>query len=100
MNCRVLLLNPIICVMFEDVQIIEKDLGNGGKLAILRGGFHSPNPKAYMDNVVSDYVRDHIYNEFIEENLDTPWVRVIITGINALDYYNYADKRGLDSSCE
>lgn len=81
--------------MFEDVEIIETDLDGGGKLAILRGGFTSPNPKAYMDLVVADYVQHHIFNEFLEEHLDTPWVRVIITGINNLNYYPYAAKKGL-----
>lgn len=81
--------------MFEDVQIIETELKGGGKVAILRGGFKSPNPKAYMDMVVADYVKDHLYNEFLEEHLDTPWVRVIITGINELDYYGYMERKGL-----
>lgn len=81
--------------MFDDVEIYEIDLKPTGKMAILRGGFSSPNPKAYMDNVVSNYVQNHLYNEFIEEHLDTPWVRVIITGINDLSYLSYAERKGL-----
>lgn len=81
--------------MFDDVQIFEIDLGGRGTMAILRGGFGNPNPQAYMDSVVSDYVHDHIFNEFIEEHLDTPWVRVVITGINELDYKKYVEKTGL-----
>lgn len=81
--------------MFEDVEIIETELAGGGKVAILRGGFKSPDPKAYMDKVVADYVNGNIYNEFLEEHLDTPWVRVVITGINDLKYYGYGDKKGL-----
>ncbi len=81
--------------MFDDVEIVETDLPGGGKVAILRGGFSNPNPKDYMDMVVYDYVKNHIYNEFIEEHLDTPWVRVVITGINDLHYYDYKNKKGL-----
>lgn len=81
--------------MFEDVQIMEADLPGGGRIAVLRGGFKSPDPKEYMDSVVYDYVKGHLYNEFIEEHLDTPWVRVIITGINELDYHGYQEKEGL-----
>lgn len=82
--------------MYEDVEIYEIDLKPGeGKMAVLRGGFSSTNPKAYMDAVVSDYVQHNLYNEFIEEHLDTPWVRVIISGINTLDYKHYAQKQGL-----
>ena len=81
--------------MFDDVEIYEIDLKPTGKMAVLRGGFSSPNPKAYMDNVVSNYVQNHLFNEFIEEHLDTPWVRVIITGINDLSYLPYAERKGL-----
>lgn len=81
--------------MFEDVDIFESDLEGGGKIAILRGGLSNPNPKAYMDMVVYDYVKNHSYNQFLEEHHDTPWVRVIITGINALNYYEYKNKKGL-----
>ena len=83
--------------MFKDVQIIESNLQGGGRIAIIRGGFNSPNPKEYMDNVVIDYVQNHLYNEFIEEHLDNPYVRVIITGIDELSYYSYDKRKGLYS---
>ena len=79
--------------MFEDVQIYEQELPNGGTLAILRGGLKNENPVVYMDCVVSDYVKGKLYNEFIEEYLDNPWVRVIITGINELPYYDYEKRK-------
>ena len=38
-----------------------------------------------MDNIVSLYVENRGYNEFIESFLDNPWVRVILEGINEID---------------
>lgn len=45
-----------------------------------------------MDAVVSKYVDDKMYNEFIEEPLDNPWVRVIIFGINNLSFNPYCPR--------
>lgn len=75
----------------KDVEIYETDLtdkkGNKvGTLAVLRGGLYQDNPVQYMDEAVSRYVKDKLHNQFIEHYLDNPWVRVIITGINELDY--------------
>ena len=77
---------------FNDIEIYEQDLNGDGKLAILIGGLNQDNPKAYMDAVVSKYVDDKMYNEFIEEPLDNPWVRVIIFGINNLSFNPYCPR--------
>ena len=55
-----------------------------GKIAILRGGFGHPNPKAFMDAKVSEYVKGSLHNQFIESHLDTPWVRILINCINII----------------
>lgn len=74
----------------QDIQIFEQLLDNGkGTLSILCGGLGVSNPKAYMDSVVSNYVKGAMYNEFIEVFLDNPYVRVIITGINEVDFNKY-----------
>ena len=39
-----------------------------------------------MNDAVSKYVGSTGYNEFVEIYLDNPWIRVIISGINELDY--------------
>ena len=44
---------------FADVEVVERDLGNGAVMAILRGGLNSGNPRVYMNNVVSEYVGEH-----------------------------------------
>lgn len=75
-----------------NVEIFEQNLTKG-HLAIIRGGLGQP--KAFMDDVVYRYVQSKhnggSYNDFIEVTLDNPYVRVIITGINELDYqeFNY-----------
>ncbi len=74
----------------NDIKIYEQLLdGEKGTLTILFGGLGENNPKAYMDRVVSDYVANEMYNEFIEVFLDNPYVRVIITGINELELEDY-----------
>lgn len=77
----------------NDIKIYEQLLDGGkGTLSILFGGLGESNPKAYMDMVVSDYVADEMYNEFIEVFLDNPYVRVIITGINEIELEDYDAK--------
>lgn len=74
---------------FQDVRIYEQDLDNGAKLAIFVGGLDSSDPINYMNEVVADYVKRDEYNEFIEEHLDNPWVRVVIKGINNIRFKRY-----------
>lgn len=54
------------------------------KMYILYGGFGELDPKAYMDNVIADFVENDMYNEFVESTLDNPWSRIIICDINDL----------------
>lgn len=78
----------------KEIQIFEQLLDDGrGTLSILCGGFNQNNPKAFMDGIVSKYVGDRMYNEFIEVFLDNPYLRVIITGINEIDFDEYMDEK-------
>jgi hypothetical protein len=82
----------------DDVEICIYDLpvqGNGqqGKIAILRGGLGADNPVAYMDEAVSRFVERNLHNQFIEVFLDNPYVRVIVSNINELDYNPFIDQR-------
>jgi hypothetical protein len=43
------------------------------------------DPTVALDRAVATYVGHEGYNEFIDANMDNPWVRVIIKGINDLD---------------
>ena len=40
------------------------------------------DPVKHLNDAVSQYVRKEGYNEFIDANMDNPWVRVIVKGIN------------------
>lgn len=71
-------------MVYEDVEIKEFHVENGGVIAILRGGLNKP--KSYMDYVVSEYVGHAMHNQFIEIFLDNPYVRVVVTGINDFNY--------------
>lgn len=75
---------------FDDVEIFEQDVitkkGRHFKIAVLQGGFTQEYPKEYMDEVVSVYTKGYLHNQFVESHLDMPWVRIVLTGINELDY--------------
>lgn len=79
------------------IEIFEQELKNGdrtvGKVAILRGGLNTDNPTAIMNDAVSTYVGTKGYNEFVEVFLDNPWVRVVVSGINELDYKEFTTQR-------
>lgn len=82
----------------DDVEICVYDLpeqGNGrpGKIAILRGGLGADNPVSYMDEAVSKFVEGNLHNQFIEVHLDNPYVRVVVSNINELDYHPFDDQR-------
>lgn len=78
-------------------EIFEQELKKGdvtvGKVAILRGGLNTDNPNPIMNDVVSKYVGSTGYNEFVEIHLDNPWVRVVISGINELEYKNFENQK-------
>ncbi len=74
----------------QNIEIFEQELTKNnkpvGKLAVIRGGLNTDNPTALLNDAVSKYVNNNGYNEFVEINLDNPWIRVIIFGINDLEY--------------
>ena len=77
---------------FSDVDVFQQKLERGrGMLTILRGGWNVTNPKAYMDEAVRQFVGDRLHNQFIEIHLDIPQVRVIIEGINDINYTEIRD---------
>ena len=62
-------------------------------MTILRGGLDSENPIAYMNNAVRKYVGTNLYNEFVEIQMDNPWIRVIISGICDLEYEEFKNQK-------
>ena len=75
------------------IEIFEQEIKNGSKVAILRGGLNTDNPTAIMNEAVSTYVGKNGYNEFVEIFLDNPWVRVVVSEINELDYKPFNNQR-------
>jgi len=70
----------------------EYDLKNGekGKLAVfLYAGDEDPRP--ILNNAVRNYVQDNDYYEFIDANLNCPWVRVVMSDINGMKQYTWND---------
>lgn len=63
-----------------------------GSVTIMCGGFNSENPKYVMDNIIREYTGSKEYNDFVEIFLDNPYVRVIIEGINELDYEEFINQ--------
>lgn len=53
-------------------------------MTVLVGGLNMQNPKSFMDGVVAEFVQDRMFNEYIDSNLDNPWLRIIIEDINDL----------------
>jgi len=45
----------------------------------------SGDPVRHLNEAVHLYVRNEGYNEFIDANMDNPWIRVIIKGINDIE---------------
>ncbi len=76
-------------VEISQYPLIGKDGKKKGKIAILRGGLNSDNPIAVMNNAVSQYVERELHNQFVEIHMDNPWVRVILSGINELEYEEF-----------
>jgi hypothetical protein len=81
----------------EDVEIFEQLLKNNnqvvGKIAIIRGGLNTDNPTGLLNAAVSEYVETTGYNEFVEIFLDNPWIRVVMSGINEIDFKKFENQR-------
>lgn len=74
----------------NETLIFEQPLNDGKEsITILFGGQNSESPKGFMDNIVREYVGKEPYNDFIEITLTEPRVRVIIKGINDINFDKY-----------
>lgn len=65
-----------------------------GNVVILKGGINADNPTEYMNEVVH-YILNLLgkpkYNQFIEDYLDNPWVRILIFDFNSMEFNNSFD---------
>lgn len=71
---------------FPDIDIIQTSIGGRGSVTIIRGGWMRNDAKLYMDEAVRQFVENRPFNQFVEIHLDIPQVRVIVEGINELDF--------------
>ncbi len=81
----------------EDVEIFEQLLKNKdqvvGKIAVIRGGLNTDNPTGLLNAAVSEYVQNTGFNEFVEIYLDNPWIRVVMSGINEIEFKKFENQR-------
>ena len=61
-------------------------LSEACRISILVGGLGRVNPNSYMNAMVDYFIGTTGHNTYIDSSLKNPWVRVVITGINELDY--------------
>ena len=67
-------------IVFQEAQTGNKNIKVG---ILLYTG--SGDPVKHLNEAVDSYVQNQAYSEFIDANMDNPWVRVIIKGINTMD---------------
>ena len=63
--------------------MVDSDSGNPGKMVVFKYA-GTEDPVLKLDEVVSKYVGDAPYTEFVDVHMDNPWVRVIIIGMNEM----------------
>lgn len=70
----------------ENILLQElNDIGGRVKVAIFTY-IGQQDPIERLNDAVNIYVGHEGYNEFVDANMDNPWVRVIIKGINEVGH--------------
>lgn len=75
---------------------------NNGQFAEMKIFIADPrnrNPQSEVENAVQYFVNGRLYNDYVEEWLDDPWLRLVICGIGSLTY-NYNQQNGVASFYE
>ena len=66
--------------------IYKEALSNDNKVKVGILIYVGPeDPVSHLNSAVHNYVRREGYNEYIDANMDNPWVRVIIKGLNEIE---------------
>ncbi len=60
------------------VEINESELDNGTKHIGLLTYIGDGDPVHHLDIAVKDFVKSRKYSEFVDINMDNPWMRVVI----------------------
>lgn len=72
-----------------EVTLIDGNIYRGAKLIILWADSAIENPKPIIENALINAVHGASYNAFILSSLNFPWMKVVITGINNLNFGEY-----------
>lgn len=93
--------------MYPDIDCCQTD---NRDVIILIGGLQKEDPEAYLIEASKYLMGDTKYNEYVEEYLDNPWVRVLITSIEeftaeerkgySLYYKDLPGVSGVDGPCQ
>ncbi|MEI6815299.1 MAG: hypothetical protein WCL14_01715 [Bacteroidota bacterium] len=72
------------------IQESTIDLKNGskGKIAVLMY-VGDDDPVTKLDSAVSKYVGHTGYHEFIDINMDNPWIRVVLSDIDEMNQVDF-----------
>ena len=74
----------------KNIEIFEETVTRKNsqkyKFSVLRYAPSNQYSKAILDEAISIYVGNNLYNEFVEIYNSENWFRIIISGINEFDY--------------
>ena len=77
----------------SELEYSVQALGDRGAcICILRGGLDKPDPEEYMNDVVLSVVQNDLYNLFIENYLDNPYVKIITFEFNEISFSKESDE--------
>lgn len=65
----------------ENIKVNEVLLTNGNKIIIINYKGDG-DPVHHIDNFISENINENNYTEFVDIDMDNPWVRIIVTGNN------------------
>jgi hypothetical protein len=75
---------PSIIKESEDITTKELDCGDDTKMLVIYYN-GSGDPVKHLDKAVSQYViKSENYREFIDADMDNPWVRIVVKGKNPM----------------
>lgn len=69
-------------VKIQESNFKLKNNGNGKIAIFLYAG--EGDPIKQIDKAVSSYVKDKSYTELVDIEMDNPWLRIVISGINEM----------------
>ncbi len=67
---------------------IQLTNGKTGKVAVLIYSGED-DPVIELDRAVSEYVRGALHYQFIDMDMENPWIRVILWGINDINQVDF-----------